>query len=567
MGFVSEGLCDKLQLQGQETELQLTTMHQSARVKSQKVTGLQVLDFNREQVIDLPACFSRKEVPARRHQIPKAEVLQKWPHLEPVASELMPYNKSIEVSLLIGNNCTRAIRPREVLAGGDDDPYAMRTVLGWGVVGRVCQTPVQDEQGATCHKLQASESYPNFTYDTRAKEVFSPHKVLRILEQDFQVTNSKGAHLSVEETRFLTILDNGIRKRDDGHLEMPLPLKSDQASFPDNKILALKRWKQLAARFRRNPRFLEDYKAFMADVTHSYAERVPADRLTIQDGRVNYVPHTGVYHPRKPDKIRVVFDCSTTYQGVSLNSHLIQGPDLMNGLLGVLCRFRKEEVAFMTDIKSMFHQFVVREEDRDLLCFFWYEGGDETKEPVEYRMKVHLFGAASSPGCCNFGLKRAADDGEEEFGSAAANFIRNDFYVDDGLSSTPTAEAAIKLLKDSQSIYAQAGLKLHKIVSNGRDVLKSFPAEQRAKSIQELDLDADELALERALGVSWCTEKDTFKFNIEVKDKPFTRRGVLSTVSSIYDPSGFLSPVVLKGKKILQQMCRLNLDWDRSELE
>ncbi|XP_072170025.1 uncharacterized protein [Diadema setosum] len=263
VGFVSEGLCAKLQLQGQETELQLTTMHQSARVKSKKVTGLQVMDFNREQVIDLPACFSRKEVPASRHQIPKAEVLRKWPHLEPVASQLMPYNKSIEVSLLIGNNCTRAIRPREVLAGGDDDPYAMRTILGWGVVGRVCQTPIQDDHGATCHKMQVSESYPNFTYDTRAKEVFSPDQVLRILEQDFQATNSKGAPLSVEETKFLTILENGIRKRDDGHLEMPLPLKSDQASFPDNKILALKRWKQLAARLHRNPKFLKDYRRFM----------------------------------------------------------------------------------------------------------------------------------------------------------------------------------------------------------------------------------------------------------------------------------------------------------------
>ena len=65
----------------------------------------------------------------------------------------------------------------------------------------------------------------------------------------------------------------------------------------------------------------------------------------------------------------------------------------MNDLLGILCRFRQESVAFMTDIKSMFHQFMVTKEHRDLLRFLWWLDGDPSKEVVEYRMKVHLFGA------------------------------------------------------------------------------------------------------------------------------------------------------------------------------
>ena len=124
----------------------------------------------------------------------------------------------------------------------------------------------------------------------------------------------------------------------------------------------------------------------------------------------------------------------------------------MNDLLGILCRFRQESVAFMTDIKSMFHQFVVAEEHRDLLRFLWWLDGDPLKEVVEYRMKVHLFGASSSPGCANFGLKRAADDDEEEFGTKAAVFIRKNFYVDDGLKSVPTVPEAILLIKASQAI-------------------------------------------------------------------------------------------------------------------
>ena len=51
-----------------------------------------------------------------------------------------------------------------------------------------------------------------------------------------------------------------------------------------------------------------------------------------------YIPHHGVYYPKKPSKIQVVFDCSSEFQNELLNKHL-QGPDLTNNLVGVLCRF------------------------------------------------------------------------------------------------------------------------------------------------------------------------------------------------------------------------------------
>ena len=300
----------------------------------------------------------------------------------------------------------------------------------------------------------------------------------------------------------------------------------------------------------------------MKDLILQCAEEVPVDRLKVQDGKVNYVPHTGVYHPKKPGQIRVVFDCSAQFNGVSLNDYLLQGPDFMNDLLGILCRFRKESVAFMTDIKSMFHQFVVAEEHRDLLRFLWWLDGDPSKEVIDYRMKVHLFGASSSPGCANFGLRRAADDGEEEFGTDAAAFIRKDFYVDDGLKSVSTVPEAIQLIKASQAICSKACLRLHKIVSNKKEVLEAFPVDDHSKEIKELNLAVDPLSLERALGVMWCAESDSFRFRIELHDRPLTRRGVLSTIGSIYDPNGYLAPVTLRGKQILQQMCKDKLDWD-----
>ena len=564
VSFVSETLCERFNLQGPATELLLTTMQQqNAHVETRKISGLEVLDYHRECVVKMPVAFTRELVSANRSQIPKPEVAREWQHLKPIADKLMPYHPDAEISILIGNNCPKAIRPREIVSGEDDEPYAQRTILGWGVIGRVCKSrDKEDGEKGVCNRVAASEINSRFAFSTKAKEIINPGKILRVLGTDFVDTSTKSKPYSVEDERFLRILENGVKKRQDGHYEMPLPLKSDNVSFPNNRQLAVKRWNQLKSRFKKNPKFFADYQIFMKDLISQCAERVPEDRLEVQDGKDNYVPHTGVYHPKKPGQIRVVFDCSAQFNGVSLNDYLLQGPDFMNDLLGILCRFRQESVAFMTDIKSMFHQFMVTKEHRDLLRFLWWLDGDPSKEVVEYRMKVHLFGASSSPGCANFGLRRAADDGEQEFGADAAAFICKNFYVDDGLKSVATVPEAIELIRASQAICDKAGLRLHKIVSNKKEVLEAIPVEDHSKEIKELNLAVDPLPIERALGVMWCVENDSFRFRIELRDCPLTRRGVLSTIGSIYDPNGYIGPVTLKGKQILQQMCRDKLDWD-----
>ncbi len=75
-------------------------------------------------------------------------------------------------------------------------------------------------------------------------------------------------------------------------------------------------------------------------------------------------------------------------------------------------------------------------------------------------------------------------------------------------------------------------------------------------------MELDSLPVERVLGVEWSIKSDSFKFKIVLKDRPLTRRGILSTVSSIYDPLGMLSPVVLTAKKILRDLCRRGIGWD-----
>ena len=98
--------------------------------------------------------------------------------------------------------------------------------------------------------------------------------------------------------------------------------------------------------------------------------------------------------------------------------------------------------------------------------------------------------------------------------------------------------------------------------SNRKKVIQQIPVSHRAKGIKDLDFSREPLPMECASGVQWCIESETFKFTISLKERPCTRRGILSSINSIYDPLGFVAPVLIEGKTILQELCSNNTGWD-----
>ena len=152
----------------------------------------------------------------------------------------------------------------------------------------------------------------------------------------------------------------------------------------------------------------------------------------------------------------------------------------------------------------MFHSFYVNPEHRDYLRFLWFKDNNLDGQIIEYRMNVHLFGAVSSPGVANFGLRMTAEAGRQEFGQEAANFLRDDFYVDDGLKSFDTPENAIKVIKKTQAMCATVNVPLHKFASNSKTVLEALPVEDHSKDLKDLDLRHDILPVLRSVGTYWC---------------------------------------------------------------
>ncbi|XP_070579250.1 uncharacterized protein [Ptychodera flava] len=210
----------------------------------------------------------------------------------------------------------------------------------------------------------------------------------------------------------------------------------------------------------------------------------------------------------------------------------------MNSLLGILLRFRREQTAVMGDVEQMFHSFHVNKEHRDYLRFFWFKD-DPTKPVIQYRMNVHLFGNVSSPAIATFGLRKIAEDGVSTYGEDVKEFIDKNFYVDDGLTSAPDAQKAISLVNRTRDLLATRNVNFHKIVSNDEEVMTALPNEVRAKDLQSLDFNQDTLPTQRSLGVKWSLEADAFTFEVDLKEKPFSWRGVLAIVNSIYGPLAY----------------------------
>ena len=354
--FCTDELRKKLNIKGKQTQILLSTMGQDKPdgprlVDSYKISDLEVCGLEESTYLELPKVYTHDNIPVQRENIPSQQHLQKWPYL----SEVCLPHLDADVGLLIGADNPKAMEPWHVINSRDEGPYAIKTVLGWMVCGSAKNENEQSKDTTAHYSInrisvleieqllvqQYNTDFPERHYD----------------DKDEMSQEDKQFMLSVQETTTLV----------DGHYCVGLPLRDKEAKMPNSRCVAEQRAASLKNKLRKNEVFLEDYKDFMKGLLDKgYAVEVPQEQLHRDDNRVWYVPHHGVYHPKK-NKMRVVFDCTASFQNVSLNGQLMQGPDLTNTLIGALMRFREEPIAMMADIESMFYQVRVPETDADLL--------------------------------------------------------------------------------------------------------------------------------------------------------------------------------------------------------
>ena len=417
--FCTKSLIDKLGVKSEcsSTNLFVSTIHGQQNMSCPVVSGLKVLDFDRNETVFLPPVYAIDHIPVDEEDYICRSDLEKWPHLQDVS---IP-NCRADVELMIGTNVPQAHEPLSVAkATRDFEPWAARTRLGWVVCG--------------ASGLNGNISTTKVNRISLSRGLKLDQMLIKEYNRDFQDIASTKQELSGEDKLWLDKVEESCSVVD-GKYQISLPLKQDIIKLPDSKPTALRRLRNLKGKLSKDNLYFDQYCKFMDEMlAKGYAEKLSQE--TSSD-KLWYVPHFGARHPEKPDKVRVVFDCAARVEGVALNDVIMQGPDLLCSLIGVLLKFRVGIFAYSSDIETMFYQIRVPQGDRDLLRFLWWEGGDLTKQPSEYRMAVHLFGATSSPSIANFALKKTAMT-STNISQEAKDTILNCFYVDDCLRSEDT---------------------------------------------------------------------------------------------------------------------------------
>ena len=290
------------------------------------------------------------------------------------------------------------MEPWDVIHSNNGGPYAVKTCLGWIVIGPKV-TLCDDSATAPIFKVN--------NIRTKAKRL---EEMITTLYNDFTEKDSLNVceTMSQEDKLWQLQIERSIQLKETNY-EIALPFKSKNVHLPNNRTMAERRIIGLKRRLDKDPALHKRYTQYMTElIERGHAVPVSADSHA-EEGKKWYLPHHSVQHPAKPRKTRVVFDASAKYFGTSLNDQLLQGPNLANTLIGVLIRFREEKVAFMADIQEMFYQVQVPERDINFFRFLWWPGGDTSKDLEEFAMKKHIFGCVSSPGCANFALKQCAN--------------------------------------------------------------------------------------------------------------------------------------------------------------
>ena len=263
--------------------------------------------------------------------------------------------------MLIGANVPEAQVHEECRKGKAGEPYAVRTMLGWAVLGPV-------DAVSSLNPQKVNVNFVKYGSELSDQEM---EQFLRLEDVDMNKSSKKG--MSIEDQESFNKMKNSVRLVN-GHYSVGMLWKSEDPWLPDNRQMAEARLQSLKRKLERDENFHRKYRDFMDNlVRKGYARKLTAEESDRRSRRTWYLPHHGVFHPQKKDKIRVVFDAAALHDGVSLNNQLHQGPDLTNSLLGVLLRSRQDPVALVADIEGMLNQVKVPTGDADALRFLWWE--------------------------------------------------------------------------------------------------------------------------------------------------------------------------------------------------
>ena len=467
------------------------------------------------------------------------------PELEGLKLADTPIGNS-EVDILIGNDQYGHLITGKMIKTSNEAMIAIESKFGWLLAGSTSNTRNSNTMG--CHRI-----------DTQSAESQLDSILTKFWETN-QIPDERNQDDSVMKTFRKTIKFNNTS----GRYSVALPWKDNKNDLPSNLNLSVKRLASLQRTLnKRDHALIGKYdKQLQEQLQMGFIEKVPD--MHYHEEIVHYIPHFPVFkEDSATTKMRIVYDASAKHNSnsPSLNDCLHTGENLMQDLTGILLRFRAHNVAFIADIEKAFLQIELHPNVRDATRFLWLKDinkpATDTDNLRAYRFQRVLFGATSSP----FLLIATIQYHLMKANTWIATDLINSMYMDNVVTGADSQEKAMEYYTLSRKYLKDAGMNLREWNSNSPNLnIKAKEDKCAAKNPQT-----------KVLGLKWDATLDTLSLSLDkmindisqATQPRMSKRSVLSIASKVFDPLGFVEPITVKAKIMIQDIWKQNMTWDQ----
>lgn len=456
------------------------------------------------------------------------------------------FNIPGKIDLLIGADMYFDIIEPGFISLGSGLPVLLNTKFGWVLGGKIHNTEHHNISNLSVSLF--SQGYDNALNEILPKFwQLEEISVKRVLSQEDKICE--------------TIFSNTTQRDKDGRFVVDLPLKADLDSINlgDSFDSAKRRFLSLERRLTHNTTLSHQYKTFIHEyISLGHAEYVslePEQKLT--HNRYFLPHHCVIKEESVSTKLRVVFDASMqTTSGNSLNDMMFKGPTVQPDLFDIVCRFRTFKYVLTSDIVKMYRQVQINVKHRHLQNILWRDNPNDDIKWIQ--LKTVTYGTNCAPFLATRCLVQLGLEGALDY-PLASRAILEQCYVDDILSGSDSLEGLKKLHSELIQLLQTAGFQLHKWVSN----VPGFPDCSDNVASPEIKIHITE-SLTKVLGLSWQPLSDNFGINGFPLDeaKAPTKRNILSHIARLFDPLGFIGPLIIIGKIIMQKLWKSKAGWD-----
>ena len=438
--LIDESLALSLGLQGKEVDLEIQGVNAQKVFTSQHIKKCRVARVGKEEVkYSLRDVKTIPNLNGPDQKLKWSTIKQEYQHLKNLD---LRETDTGPVQLIIGTNNSDLILPKQILKPSgqpelDRVPYAVETPLGWAVTNWL---PGERREASPYNGFKVYER--SSVEDEELKQLVMAQSEIETLG----VVKLADPTRSIEDKRPLSLMEKTTFKSESEDAYVSgLLWREEEPSLPNNYEMAKRRLQSLEKKFESCSEIRERYaKSIQDDIEKGYVKKLSEEEVQCDSKVTWYLPHRFVINPKKPDRLRRVYDASAKFMGQSLNDKIYTGPDLLSSLFGVFLRFCEGRIAMAADVKEMYHMLHLPDRDKPALRFLWRDSLKE--EPSVYQFERTVFGEVSAPSRANYTMRRNADENGEDLPLGVKAVYQN-FYMDDGLPSTDSREEAIEMRK------------------------------------------------------------------------------------------------------------------------